>query len=202
MIDDDEKVIYEKATGADLHSIASIHIDSLGVGILSNCGINFLERMYASIMKIPSNSIVVAKYNGRVIGFIVGIVEDVSPLGSLRLVSLIIFLFNCIRKPYLIISAITVFKNINRDCERPGDIEISHLAIDPRYREMGIGTKLISIIEKFAMSRGFKSIFTRTHNNRLEKFYKHKFNALEESRFSTPKIDYVMLKWQVDRKRR
>jgi ribosomal protein S18 acetylase RimI-like enzyme len=201
MIDHDEKVIYETASGADLRSIASIHKDSLGVGILSNCGINFLERMYASIMKVPSNSIVVAKYNGRVIGFIVGIVEDVSPLGSLRLDSLLILLFNSIRKPYLFISAITVFKNINRDFNRPGDIEISHLAVDARYREMGVGTKLISIIERKAMSRGFKSIFTRTHNNRLVKFYKSKFNASEESRFSTPKIDYVMLKWQVDKER-
>lgn len=198
MIDRQGEIDYAKASAQDLPAIASIHKNSLGVGVLSNCGTSFLVRMYSSIMQLSSNLLVVAKIDGKVVGFIVGMTEKVSPLKSLNLIAVLIFLLNCIRKPYLVISAVTVYRNLSKNQDRPGDVEISHFAVNDRYRGRGVGSRLVSIIGDMARDSGYSSVFTRTHNDRLIEFYRVNFNALEVNRLRTPKVDYVTLKWKID----
>ena len=202
MMEDAGEVEFTNATEQDLLEIALIHKKSLAIGVLSNCGIDFLVRMYSSILQTSSNAMVVAKIDGKVVGFIVGLVKDVSPLASLDLKALLIYLFNCFRKPYLFFSTLKLLRHLKYDKNRPGDVEISHFAVDNRYRGMGIGSGLISIIEDKVVESGSDSIFTRTHNDRLIEFYQTNFGAQEIARFSTSQIDYVTLKWLVksDRK--
>lgn len=202
MLDDGDKLVIEKASTEDLSSIALIHERALEVGVLSNCGTGYLIRMYASIMNSTANRIFVAKYSGKVVGFIVGTEEEVSPFRSFNLVALLTFLFNCIRKPYLISATLTVLRKTNRDSLRFGALEISHFAIDDEFRKLGLGSKLISLVQSRARSRGLRSVITTTHNERLADFYKSRFNAKEVSRLSTSKIDYITLKWDVDGSRR
>ena len=192
------KISFRKIEASDLEKVVKIHSSSLHMGILPHFGTDFLLRMYSAIIQKDLNFGYVAVVDNKVVGFIIATVEEISLIRCLNLFSASIFFLNCILKPSLFFSAIKVFLNTKKNKARvTADIEISQLAIDEKFRSFLIGLDLISLIEQKALENGFKTIFSRTHNEGLIRYYYRKKNAVRIDKFYESKISYSTLKWNL-----
>ncbi|MDP7238494.1 MAG: GNAT family N-acetyltransferase [Candidatus Latescibacteria bacterium] len=198
MSNESGSIYYTSISVNDVEAVAEIHRTSLDVGILlNNFGTNFLVRMYFAIIQKGSNFGYVAKLDGKAVGFIIGSVEEISFTRCLDLFSVLIFLLNCLRTPHLLFSTVTVFLKTSNKKERVDDVEISHFAVDKKFRGLGVGSELISLIEQKASEDGFKTISTRTYNERLITYYCKQKKAAEVGRFHISKNAYVTLRWNL-----
>jgi len=75
------------------------------------------------------------------------------------------------------------------------DIELSHIALAPDFRSLGIGSELVHYFEKEVRVRGFNSIISRTHNEALSDYYIREKAASVVSRFSRSGVEYTVVKW-------
>jgi ribosomal protein S18 acetylase RimI-like enzyme len=112
----------------------------------------------------------------EVIGFVIGLREDVSLVRCLDWKSIFHFARCSVRRPAelsrLVNSILHSLVSRRQENRRPKTIEMSHLAVAEEFQGVGIGTKLISALETRAQREGFENVFTRTSVPRLADFYK------------------------------
>ena len=76
-------------------------------------------------------------------------------------------------------------------------VELSHFAIKEEWKGKGIGGILIKKFEEATKARGFSSIYTRTHNERLSSHYIKKRRAKVLKRIPMDSYNSLILKWGI-----
>jgi ribosomal protein S18 acetylase RimI-like enzyme len=164
-------------------SIVKIHQESLKDNVLTNFGESFLIRVYNNIIIEKNNTLVIAKYKNKIVGYIALNFYKQNFIKSVRPLDIIIFLKNSILKPYLILS---IYCQLMHKKNYPDDnsCEISHFAVLKKYRGIGIGNKLILESIRYAKSKNKYFLKTKTNNYNLSKFYTKYYNAIIIEKFT------------------
>ncbi len=178
----------------DVDEIVEIHLQSFEDGILTAFGKYFLSKMYELYLRNGNYGCVVTS-SGKVIGFCLGTSNAVNltKILDLRLI------FNLIRslmlKPRILLRLLSGLNGTPTIEAGNKDIELSHIALAPDFRSLGIGSELVHYFEKEVRVRGFNSIISRTHNEALSDYYIREKAASVVSRFSRSGVEYTVVKW-------
>jgi hypothetical protein len=182
--------------------ICKIHQIELKVGILNLFGPKFLENMYISLLR-KGNWGFLAKVNDDVIGFIFATKYQLSLINCLCSHSLFCLLINLLRNPLKLISFIMAIrhsyfgKQNEKIISTENMIELSHFAVREEWKGFGVGKILVEKLENKASQGGFNFVFTRTHNERLSKYYINKKNAFLITTHLLGSYETSVLKWKI-----
>ena len=193
---------YAKLKETDILTVSEIHKQELKIGVLTLFGSPFLSQMYLSLLN-SGNWGFVAKVKGETVGYIFAKQTDISLLKCLSIQSIIYFLLNSVSNPLRFVSFLIAFKesylNNSNDKIIPIKtmIELSHFAVKEDWKSKRIGENLIEILEAKAKERGFSSVFTRTHNERLSSYYIKSRKAKVLKRLPTASYVSLVLKWKI-----
>lgn len=139
--------------------IARLHIESITTGFLSTLGIRVLKEIYEGIDKSKYGGILVATHRGEVVGYISytesiinlykdvllekGLILSVLLVSSVIKFSVIKKIFETIVYPFNKLSQNRI--EIKQNNDRP---ELLSIAIHDTMRGLGIGKKLISVLNE------------------------------------------------------
>jgi len=192
-----KKIEYREMEIKDVDAIVDIHLKSFQGGILAAFGVRFLKRMYCLYLR-SGNYGCVATSEGRVIGYCLGTSNAVNLRSILDLSAIYKFIFSIILDPRVLLGLLSGLKGSPRIQVNDTDIELSHIALDPDFRSLGIGTELVNYFEKAVGARGFNSIISRTHNQALSNYYIREKAASVVSKFKRSGVEYTVLKWKLE----
>lgn len=186
----------------DLKQIVEIHFDELGEGFLTMFGKEFVKQFYSSLLE-AGNWGFLAKDKDIVVGFIFATKVEVPFHKCLTFFSITNFLLESVWQPAKLYSFLIAFKQFfimkGKVKIKSTDtiIELSHFAVQGRHKGIGIGKKLIGMLEDKARETGFCNVFTRTHNKRLADHYVLTKKATILETISLRGSDSIILKWKV-----
>jgi GNAT superfamily N-acetyltransferase len=182
--------------------ISKIHQNELNFGVFDLFGIKFLEKMY--LKKLKFNWGFVAISRKKIIGFIFANKKNTSFINYLSFYTIIIFFFNIFKKFDRFILFLKIFYKVYIDKSwnkkiSPNNkvIELFSIVVKEKFKGKGVGKKLIKAFEKKAKTDGFKFIYTRTHNYRLEKFYYRTRKAFLVEKLFLKTYDLMVVKWKL-----
>ena len=193
---------YEKLSDVDVISISEIHKNELEIGVLTLFGSQFLIEMYSSLLR-SGNWGFIARLDGETIGFIVATQTEISLFKCLSIHSILHFVANSLFNPIKFFSFLIAFKehylHNSKYKIKPTKaiVELSHFAIIEEWKSKGIGGTLIKKFEEAAKARGFSSIYTRTHNERLSSHYIEKKRAKVLKRLPMASYNSRIFKWDI-----
>lgn len=139
----------------DIQEVAKIHYQYLKIGILSHLGEKFLSTFYKVLIKNDNTFTVVATADAKVVGFATGAINLKTIPNALITDLWWPTVLALAKRPALIFKVVQMksYPSFN-STDNVG--EIFSLAVIPRYRKMGIGTKLITSCKNEFTKRGCK----------------------------------------------
>jgi hypothetical protein len=170
------KILDAEKKNVNINSIVKIHQKCLPNNILTNLGKSFLIRMYCTILNNKYNTLIIARYKKKIIGFIVLNFFKENFIKYVKISNLLIFFKNITINPSLLLSLYYQLIH-NKNYPNFNSCEISHFAVSQKYRGIGVGKKLIFKSIKIAISKNLSFIRTKTKYVNLSKFYINTFNA-------------------------
>lgn len=192
--------MYKKAVLADAVAIANLHKVGIPTGFLSKQSIDFLEALYRYL--IENEIIYVAKDKDRVIGFIAvsintaGLYKRFLKNNYILLMKFAlqnIFSIEFIKKAYETLNAPKKVRIKEMAVELP---ELLSIVVDDTYAGKGIGTQLLSCVEKELGSLGqdkYKVLVGK--NLEANQFYaKNGFKVLKEVELHEGVKSYIYVK--------
>lgn len=145
-------MIYCLAKNNDAREIAKIHKEEIREGFLSSLPLNFLEKLYASVIK--NDFCIVAKENNEIAGFIAG-TTDIKKL------------YTYFSKRYFFFSLLVLFPKILNIKKIIEDIfyikteeikpELLTIAVRGRFRGQGTAKKMFELFIPEMKNRGVKT---------------------------------------------
>ncbi len=180
----------------DIHKVAELHQLELD-GLLSELGIEFLEKFYRCSLSIPEMWTIVEKRNDHILGFVSG-VTNVNGLNKKIILKdlwgfIILFLKIFITQPRLIVKTVKTLTYPGFSHDGP---ELLTMVVDKKHQKEGIGRNLFKKATSEFRRRGIKS-FRISAYDRLPAngFYKHIGCTLESSfMFLGEKMNYYQYK--------
>jgi ribosomal protein S18 acetylase RimI-like enzyme len=162
----------------DLKDLSDLFIEILPNDILSCLGKKFIERAYFyEFIKSPKNTIIFAKDNFKIVGFILAC-DSLSFFKRVLLnhkilfiKSIVNYIFNSPNKAIKHIASIIKF-SLNERCNyKPANgVELCYIAISPSYQKKGIGSALIDKLFNFFMKdKVTKEIYVKTLTGQKER---------------------------------
>lgn len=137
-----KKIVTRKLLTKDLIKVASIHYRYLKFGVLSHLGENFLIKFYVSLLSQKNTFTVVALINDQVVGFATGAIK-LTTIPKIMFVSLWLPAATAIIKNPLIASKLLKILFYPGFKSEKNIGEVFSLAVETKYRKMGVGTELI-----------------------------------------------------------
>lgn len=149
--------------------IATLHIDQLKAGLLSQIGRQFLERLYR---KAATNAVLIAKVEqGDVVGFVMGSSNPKNLYRSAAIsVAPWLALF-IIKNPTTILRAISLAKYAGAAPDGP-KAELLSIAVLPEKQKSNIGSELLAEF-KSALNSEFRVSASATQGGALKFYAKH-----------------------------
>lgn len=184
-------------SGEYLNDITKLHIISLKNDFLPSMGFNFLKSLYKGILDKENIYGFVAKDNKKVIGFIIGC-KDMADYLKVSLMSNFIELFfylglRILKKPQLLINVIETLSYSSK--EKGPKAELVIIAIKKKYRGIGLGKKLIQILEKRFKEKKINEYKLTVHADKQAVYFYEKLGYYQFSQFKLyNKIWYVYTK--------
>lgn len=167
-----------KLSPGDITKIAQLHKKLLWESILNEFGPVFLKELYLSILKDKNNILILAKKDGKIIGYLVAtkdkyqFYKNIIKNGSAR------FFFTTIKilfiKPLLPIKFI-YWWFFSRKIYLP-KAELQFIAIDHQFQGIGLGSKMLELLKK-VYAKDHIHIFcvgTKSQNVESNRFYVRK----------------------------
>jgi ribosomal protein S18 acetylase RimI-like enzyme len=173
--------------------LVNIHLLALPDDVLTSFGKKILKHFYKKIFFDNNQKILGFSINNKLVGFVIISRKKINlniPLKKLlpRLFYLLFFNFSKIYSGLV--------QLINRYSISQDSLEISYLAVLPKFQGKGIGNSLIKNISDYRFSK-VKYIVTKTNNERLKNFYIKKYNAKILSSFFSLK-KYSIVRWKTN----
>lgn len=160
-------VIIDKASLADSKKIAQIHIDEIKTGFLSSLGVNFLTALYKAM--IESETVLVAKNNNEVIGFVSGTNNLKTFYKKMLLKNFLTFLR--IAAPKILKSSRKIFETLiypNKIESNLPKAEILSIAVKEPFQKRGVGKNLFAECKKRLGVKEIKMIVGENLNSSHE----------------------------------
>jgi len=187
---------YRQMELSDVDEIVEIHLQSFEDGILTAFGKYFLSEMYELYLRKGNYGCVVTSSN-KVIGFCLGTSNAVNLREILDLRLVLNLMRSLILKPRILLRLLSGLNGTPTIEAGNKDIELSHIALAPDFRSLGVGSELVYYFEEEVRARGFNSIISRTHNGALSDYYIREKAASVVSRFNRSGVVYTVLKWKL-----
>ncbi|MEY8241383.1 MAG: GNAT family N-acetyltransferase [Cycloclasticus sp.] len=187
---------YRQMELSDVDEIVEIHLQSFEDGILTAFGKYFLSKMYELYLRKGNYGCVVTSSN-KVIGFCLGTSNAVNLTKILNLRLVLNFIWSLLLKPRMLLRVLSGLNGVPSIEVGNKDIELSHIALAPNSRSLGIGSELVHYFEVEVRARGFCGIITRTHNEALSDYYIREKAASVVSRFNRSGVEYIVVKWSL-----
>ena len=189
------EVSYKKNFDNDqLEKISSIYLEELPQDILPNFGKSTVKKYFELMLKNNSDIITVEK-NSDIVGFIVLNFKNIELKKIINLKDILKFLFNSIFNPKLLIRLIfqTFIKiKIPEYCS-----EIHAFAVTKKFSSEGAGKILINEAELISKKKGCGGIFTKTHNEKLFKYYEREKNINLIKKYNIFNKKYYNFYWDI-----
>lgn len=140
--------------------VAELHAAGIDRGFLATLGVPLLRVLYQAVHESPEGILVVEERDGRVVGFVAGS-NGMGPIlrGMLRHpVALAGALFPVVGRPRNLAGILEVLRAGRAEQGRDGPAlpraELLSLAVDPRYRRLGIAGSLYRQLQARFLERG------------------------------------------------
>ena len=166
-----------KLTPKDSEKVALIHKSALSDDFLPSLGIKFLNTFYSGLIGKPNVFGFVYQEKNKVAGFVVG-TNDMNAFFKTALKSKFfklsfLLLFQILKRPIIIKNILETFLYPQKDSGPKAELVV--IAIDDKYRGMGIGKKLVRALESEMKKRKIKEykLTVTKRNKNANDFYTH-----------------------------
>ncbi len=194
-----DAVTVEAARPADAPAIAALHTEGIDEGFLSTLGPRFLATFYRAMAGSPAATVLVARREGRVVGFVAGSAEPgrfYREFLRRKAFTAMLALVPRTLRPSVAIGAAETLRHIRRVPDREPAAELIAVAVGLTARRTGFGAALVARLEEELRAAGATrlAVVVGTSNAAARAFYERLGFAnplpLEVHR-GTPLVRYV-----------
>jgi ribosomal protein S18 acetylase RimI-like enzyme len=170
-----------KAVQADIEDVAKLHIQVFPGFFLTSLGASFLKELYAGFLSHSSGIFLVAKEEGRVVGFVAGTSSPKVFFSDLRRRRCMAFVIKAtpsiFRNPLPVCRKLFYAATYRGDAPvaRPSAALLSSIGISHLCRGAGVAGSLMIEFENESVKRGVEHIYLTTDaldNDRVNVFYR------------------------------
>lgn len=181
----------------DIDKIADLHFKVLEESFINNFGIKFLKIAYKSILRNKNNIVLTVRDKKKIVGILVAaknsklfdfsvIKEEFFPLIGEVIKA-------CFQRPELLVKLSHWFFSIYLFEKKIP--ELRFIALSPEYQNKGLGSKLISKLNKIFEEQGITQyqVATKKDNKKSNRFYKKLgFVFFKSKSFFGDKFNYYL----------
>lgn len=181
-------MIIARADSSDIAEVAKLHGHAFPNFFLTSLGFSFLEELYTGFLSHPSGIFLVAKEEGRIVGFATGTSTPNFFFSDLRRRRQFVFVRKAL--PSILRNPLPVFKKLLYALRYSGEVPVTSLSgallssigIESVYRGTGLAARLIAAFENEAIALGADFVYLTTDaedNDRVNAFYRrHGYSAV------------------------
>ncbi len=189
-----KNIILEKINPDEINKICQIYSKTLSSDAIPNFGFDALKKYFLYLIE-NEEDIIIAEKDKLFVGFIVLTFNPVDLKKILSLKSICIFIFNSLLNPTIFIRLIF---QIFRKNYKPDFYSFIHcFVVKEEFSSQGIGKMLINEAEIVTRNKGYKGIFTKTHNERLFKYYEKEKKINLIKKFKILNKNYYNFYWNI-----
>tara|TARA_B100000214_G_C23811106_1_gene554982 strand:- start:62 stop:670 length:609 start_codon:yes stop_codon:yes gene_type:complete len=192
---DDKNIILEKINNEDLNQICKIYSQTLPSDALPNFGYDALKKYFEYVIENKSD-IIIAEKEKLYTGFLVLTYNTIDLKKVVSFRGILTFILKSLLNPLLFIRLIF---QIFRKNYKPDFCSFIHaFAVKKEFSSQGIGRMLINEAEILTKNKGYKGIFTKTHNEKLFKYYEKEKEINLIKKFKILNKKYYNFYWNID----
>lgn len=172
MTDDDAGIKVAEVqhlTEEQIRQIYNLHRTALPDDVMPAFGVSVTGAYLKTLNSQDTGVVLTAEFEGRVIGYIALRFKEFSMAGCVGFIGILTFLGRALRRPSLLLRLIAQLRLRVKNPELSAEIDF--FVVDPGFRGQSIGSRLVDLAETAASEKGCNSIFTKTSNERLFRFY-------------------------------
>lgn len=184
----EQKVLDKKL----VKKIAELHVKAFPSFFLTQLGVPFLKTLYTGYLEDDDSGIIVAKEDGRLIGFVAYSNDYPRFYKGLVKHHIVKFAFcslgAAIRHPSFIKRLLGAFKKSDSVVKEEKYVELASICVDPAIESRGVGSKMIDYLKDLVDFRRYAYINLETDadgNDGVNKFYVKNGFELERE-YTTP----------------
>ncbi len=164
--------------GADLDSVASLHLAAFPHFFLTSLGQRALRELYAGMLDDTAGITLIAEADGRMLGFAAGTIDSRWYYRRLlvrrwwRFVRAIAL--QALRRPSLLFRLGWRVRSATTSAPRPGEAVLLSVAVSPSQQGRGAGRALVAGFIAAAREKNARSVSLTTDavdNQRVQQFY-------------------------------
>ena len=174
--------------------LAALHARALPADVLPALGPRFLMQYHGLALASPSQAVLGALRDGRLVGFCQLSFAPLTTLAVLkaRPSALLSVLRLAVRDAGVLIRGIRMAK---RPSALRGAPEIAFIAVHPDWQRKGIGKSLIAQAGRLVSDKGFIRVVTKTSNVVAKRMYEDAFHARVVCTVLSERQPYWYLVW-------
>jgi len=177
-----------------INEICNIYSKNLSSDILPNFGYDTLKNYFKFMIKNNAD-IIIASKNNLILGFLVLRFNKIDLKKIISIKSICIFIFKSLTNPLLLIRLI--FQIFKKDESPDTCSEIHAFAVKKEFSSQGIGKMLINEAQVLTRNKNYRGIFTKTHNERLFKYYEREKKINLIKKFKILNRTYYQFYWNI-----
>ena len=187
-------IIFEKINPDEINKICEIYSKTLPSDALPNFGSDALKKYFRYLIE-NKEDIIIAEKDKLYIGFLVLTFNPVDFKKILSFKNICVFIFRSFTNPSIFIRLI--FQIFRKNFTPDFFSEIHTFAVTEKFSSRGVGRTLIKEAEILTKKKGYKGIFTKTHNERLFKFYEKEKKISLINKFKILNKCYYNFYWNI-----
>lgn len=174
-------MIIDRANTDDISEVAKLHVRAFPGFFLTSLGLPFLEELYAGFLSHKTGIFVVAKDEGRIVGFAAGTSASEVFFPDLRRRRRLAFVLKAI--PSILRNPLPVCRKLlyavryrgEAPAEKTSGALLSSIGVASMHQGSGLAAALVSAFEEKASAHGASFVYLTTdveQNDRVNAFYR------------------------------